>query len=667
MSLVRPAGTSHANRISPSERRGAALASRSSLLTARGKGRPQKGDAPMRLFIPAAALAALALAATPANAQNDEIVVTATRRPTQADRLPARVDVISRADIETRALASLPDALGAQAVRAGGAGQQTSLFLRGANSKHALALFDGIRLNDAATPNSQYDFGLDTLGGLERIEIVRGPASSIYGSDAIGGVVNLIPRRGGDAPFAPFAEASAGSFGSFRALAGVAGTTARTEYGASAEWFATEGYDLVPARMATHTGDPDGAEIATLTASARHHGDGVAWDALARLRRSTTAFDSFSGGPFFDLRADDPNLENEATQSLWRLAAEATIASADVRFSGGQVLSDRAELDNGVETSAARSRRDFLDLTAAFDSDALQVTAGLAFERNAIDTRPLFADSLFVAETQYAAFAVAQFDLAPRWIATTSLRLDRYENFGTQTTYGAGLVWSGARARAYVSTATAFKAPSLSERFETSFFTIANPDLAPEQVRSWEVGADWRARDDVKLGVSFYSTRIDNLIEYAFAQSRNLNVGEAEIDGAEFYLDAKPARWAQVRLAYVWTDARNGLTGAPLPRRPEQAWRLDARLQASERLALALAWTYVGDRADVTYGGAGNFLSASGQVKAYDLGALTASYQFNSANSVFIRVDNLTDRSYEQPAAFAAPPRAWQIGLRSEF
>ncbi len=619
----------------------------------------------MRIFIQAAALAALAFAAAPAIAQDDELVVTATRRPTPSSQVPARVELITRADIEARALASLPEALGVAAVQAGGAGQQTSLFLRGANSKHALALFDGIRLNDAATPNSQYDFGLDTLGGLDRIEIVRGPASSIYGSDAIGGVVNLIPRRGG--AVTAFAEASAGSFASYRALAGVAGTQARNEYGVSAEWFATDGYDLVPARMATHTGDTDGAEIATLTASVRRQGGGFTWDALARVRRSSTAFDTFSGGAFFDLRADDADLENEGTQGVWRLGAEATAGAADLRLSGGQVQSERAENDNGAETSAARSRRDFLDALASVDSEAFQLTAGLSFERNAIDTRPPFADPLAVAENQHAAFAVAQFDFAPGFTATTSLRLDKYENFGTQTTYGAGLAWNSARFRAYASAATAFKAPSLSERFETSFFTIANPELAPEHARSWEIGADWRVRDGVKLGASYYATRIDNLIEYAFAQRRNLNVGEAEIDGAEFSLDAEPTGWAQLRLAYAWTDARNRRSGAPLPRRPAHNWRLDAHLQASEQLTLALAWTYVGARNDVTYDDAGNFLSASGQAEAYDFGALTATYQLNSASSVFLRVDNLADRNYEQPAAFAGPPRGWQVGLRSAF
>lgn len=622
----------------------------------------------MRLFMHAAALAALSLISAPAAAEEDEVVVTATRRPTRADQLPARIEIVTGDDTAARGLITLPDALGATAVQAGGPGQQTSLFLRGTNSKHALALLDGVRLNDDSTPNSQYDFGLDTLGGLERIEVVRGPASSIYGSDAIGGVVNLIPRRGGAREFAPFAAASLGSQHSYRALAGAAGNIGGAEFGASAEWFATEGYDLTPARMVTATGDPDGAETANFTATLRRAGErGVVWDALARVRRSNAAFDTFSGGPFFDLRADDVDLENEGTQGLWRVGLEAPAGAANLRLSGGQVHSDRVEFDNGAEVTAAQSRRDFLDAMASFDAGALQTSVGISFEHNAVDTRPLFADPLAVGEAQYATFAITQINLFPRLTATTSLRLDSYESFGIQTTYGAGLVWNGALWRAYASAGTAFKAPSLSERFETSFFSIANPELAPERSQSWEIGADWRVRNGVKLGASYYATRIDDLIEFAFAQSRNLNVGEAEIDGAEVYLDAEPVDWARLRLNYAWTDARNGVTGQQLARRPEHAWRLDTRLQASTALSLALSWTYVGARNDVTYDDAGQFLSATGEVGAYDLGAFTATYRISETTSAVLHIDNLADDVYEQPSAFAGPPRSWRIGVRSEF
>jgi len=136
---------------------------------------------------------------------SDDIVVTATRTPTAQERLPARVTVIDREAIEDRGYVSLVDALreapGIVAVQNGTPGSLTSVFSRGTNSKHTLALYDGIRLNDASTPNGQYNFGQALLGDLARVEVLRGPASSIYGSDAIGGVINLIPRRCAETPF----------------------------------------------------------------------------------------------------------------------------------------------------------------------------------------------------------------------------------------------------------------------------------------------------------------------------------------------------------------------------------------------------------------------------------------------------------------------------------
>lgn len=620
----------------------------------------------MRLGTYAALLTVVSLIAFPARAEEDEIVVTATRNPTPANRLPARVDVISRADIETRNIATLADALGSEAVQAGGAGQQASLFIRGANSNHTLALLDGVRLNDASAPNGQYDFGLDTLGALECVEIVRGPASAVYGADAIGGVLNMIPRRGGDN--VRYGEAAFGSFNTARALAGISGEAGAFAYGVTAEHFETDGHDLVPARMATHTGDADGARASTLTASARYDAGVYSFDVLARLRDARAAFDTFSGGPFFDLRADDPNLENEAEQSLWRFGAERRIASGvNLRLSGGQVLSDREETDDGAQTSAARSERRFIEASAVYEGERATLNAGVAYERDAIDTRPPFATALVAREEHSAAFAVGQFDLNDRITATGAVRYDNYESFGGVTTYTLGAVADLGPARVFASYGTAFKAPTLSERFETSTFNLANPDLKPEDAHSLEIGADWRFGDQIEMGGSFYSTRIDNLIQYEFSELRNINIGESRIDGAESYLSISPAPWASLRLTHAWTDARNVATGARLARRPEHALRLDVRATPTERLTLALDWAFVGARADVTYADNGAFESASRVTPAYDVGALAVTYAIGGGATFFARIDNIADSTYEQPAAFAGAPRSVQLGLRARF
>ena len=622
----------------------------------------------MRKFLSTTALALCLPLCPAAFAEDGEIVVTGVPAPTPAERLPARVEVIDRAEIEARGLVSLVEAIGSQAVQAGGAGQQASLFLRGANSNHVLALLDGIRVNDASTPNGQYDFGLDTLGGITRVEVLRGPASALYGSDALGGVVNVIPRRGGETPFEPFAEAAAGSFTTWRALVGAAGEIQGFEYGLSAEAFETDGYDLVPARMRTHTGDADGAGIRTFTASARHDMGALAVDVLLRARETEAEFDSFSSGPFFSLRADDPDLENSSQQNLWRLGADLASGGALTwRLAGGQVSGDRDETDGGFTANTAQASHSFLDASARYAQGDASLVAGLAIVRDDIDTQPQFASPLSVAEDQSALYLNGQQRFAGRFDVTASLRIDEYESFGAQSTYALGMVGDFAPLRLFASYGTAFKAPSLSQRFEVSFFNRGNRDLRPEESRSWEIGADWRAGEALTLGASYYQTRIDDLIQYNFFARRNVNIGQAAIDGAEVHVEAKPISWSSLRLDYAWTDARNELTNSQLLRRPEHAWRIEARATPTERITIALAWSFVGERGDVTYDDGGDFLSAAGRVESFSIGALSASFDLDARAQLFARIDNLTDETYEQPAAFAGAPRSGTIGVRARF
>ncbi len=620
------------------------------------------------IALPVAALAVASLCFSPADADDDEIVVTATRQPAPVSQLPARVDILTREDIEARALSTLTEALGAEAVQSAGAGQQASLFLRGANSNHTLALFDGVRLNDASAPNGQYDFGQDGLGALERVETLRGPASALYGSDAIGGVVNVIPRRGGAELYAPFAELALGSQEATRALLGATGGAEGIEYGLTAEWFDSEGADQVPGRMLTHTGDPDSARMAALTASARARSGAYGFDALLRVRDSAAEFDTFSGGAFFDLRADDPDLENEATQTLWRLGADRTLgAASELRFSAGKVMSDRSETDGGASTSAAQATRDFVEATGRYEHGSLRLNTGLSWQRDAIETRSQFSAPLAVAEEQRAAFAVAQVEAAPHLIAIASLRLDHYEAFGTEVTYSGGVVWNRAPFRLFASTGIAFKAATLSQRFETNAFVNANPDLEPERSQSWEIGADWASGGKYSVGVSLYQTTIENLIQYEFSELRNVNIGRAETSGLEAHAEAVAADWATFRLVYAYNDARNDLTGERLARRPAHSWGVAVRLQPFERLTLDLSWSIVGARTDVTYDDEGRFDSANGRVEGHEVGAAAATFTLTEDYQVFARIDNVSDESYEQPAAFAGAPRRLSAGFRAAF
>jgi vitamin B12 transporter len=620
------------------------------------------------------ALLAAGACAWSAHAQqtpDETIVVTATRTPTPLDQLPTRVEVIDRADIEQEGLTTLPQAMGSNAVQSGGIGATTSLFLRGANSNQTLSLFDGVRLNDPSTPNGQYNFGQDTLGALERIEIVRGPLSTIYGSNAIGGAVNMIPRRGAATAFAPFGELEAGSFDTLRGLVGAAGTTDGLSYGASYEDYHTNGFDQLPERIAGHNGEGDGADIETWTGSARYEANRFGVDLLARRRDARTEFDT--GFP----RSEDPSLYQKTTETLWRIGGDLALTDAlTARLSGGEVEGGSKDFDFGAETDRNDFDRDFADLTLGWRGPSTAAaTFGLSWEREHANVPgSLFSDPLNVSQAHRAGYFVGQAPLGAFLDATMSARVDDYDGFGTHATYALGAVGHAGPARFYASYATAFRAPTLNERFGSGPFNAPNPDLKPEDSRTWEIGGDVALaregdRDLLTLGAAYYQTRTRDLIEYDFLSLENINIDRAAMDGVEAYVRYAPASWASIRLAYDFTDARDlSAPGHPeLLRRPRDLWKLEGEARPAPQWSIYASWTWVGARADFAFDDAGNGAFSPSLISAYDVGNLAITYDATDRIQVFARIDNLGDRRYEPTSGYAAAPRSAFVGVRARY
>jgi vitamin B12 transporter len=629
----------------------------------------------MRTIFKIMLLAATALA-SPARAQDapdDQVVVTATRSPTPLDALPTRIQVIDRTEIEQQGLTTLPQALGSNAVQSGGVGATTSLFLRGANSNQTLSLFDGIRLNDPSVATGLYNFGQDTLGGLDRIEVVRGPLSTIYGSNAIGGAVNMIPRRGAANAFAPFGELEAGSFSTLRGLAGAAGTAGGFSYGVSYEDYHTDGFDQLPERIAGNNGESDGADIRTWTGSARYETSRFGIDLLARRRDARTEYDT--GFP----RAEDASLHQDTGETVWRLGADVALTdSLTARLSGGQVDGSSEDFDLGAQIARNDFNRDFADFALGWhggDAHPASATLGLSWEREHADVPDsLFSDPLIASQEHHAAYVVGHAALGAHLDTTASARLDNYDGFGTHATYALGLVGHAGPARLYASYATAFRAPTLNERFQTGPFNAPNPDLDPEESRTWEIGADIALahsgdRDVLTLGANYYQTRASNLIEYDFLSLQNVNINRASLDGVESYLRFAPVSWAFVRLAHDFTDARDLSAPGhpPLLRRPRDLWKLEAEAHPSERLGVHASWTWVGERSDFAFDDLGNGAFDASFVPGYNVGAVAVTYDATSRLQLFARVDNVSDQRYESTSGYAAAPRSAFVGVRARY
>ncbi|MGD2131339.1 MAG: TonB-dependent receptor [Maricaulaceae bacterium] len=644
-----------------------------------------------RSYLCSSAAALLTFASTSAYGE-DVIVVTATRAEVAADQLAPMLDVIDLDDLHAGNIITLTDALGEvpamQAVGTGAAGAQTSVFTRGTNSNHTLVLLDGVRLNEASTPAGAFDFGQDTIGDAARIEAVRGPLSSVYGSDAVGGAVNIIPRLGQAGDTERFYDVSAGEFETYRALVGVSGGTERASYLVSAEAFETEGFDQVPERFALSTGDPDGGRMLTLTGAGTFGvTDTVSLEGLARVRQAESEFDSFGAGPFFAQRGDDPDLEiTQNDYTVWR--AGAAYASPGGGFESrarvGQVLVDREFSNDGAATDVFSSERTFAEWLNVWRPEerggfvAPTLTFGLQADEEDIANDAAFSDPLDRGERHAGVFAVAHAGLGSRLYATASARHDDHEAFGGVTTGGLGLVFDlpEAGTQLTASFGTSYRAPTLTERFSESPFEAPNPNLASEKGESWELGARTvqtigGRQGALRAGASWYETEIDDLIVFVFDPSTfvgtNVNIGAAEISGYEAYVDVEPADWGAARLSYAYADARDADTGVRLARRAAHVWSARVDVRPHDRVSLGAEWRYVGRRLDTNYDDDGFFVGSGLPIESFETVRLTGQLELSGAAVLYATLENALDESYEQPDAFASAPRALTVGVRGRF
>jgi vitamin B12 transporter len=516
-----------------------------------------------------AALAVSTLFITPAFAQeaDETVVITATRAETPIRSLPADVTVI---DVETalsRGQTTLAEALegtpGLGVVQGGGLGQQTSLFAGGANSYHTLVLFDGLNINDPSTPNSSFDAGQDQINAFSRVEVVEGPMSAVFGSDAIGGVVNMIARHGGEGPLNARLDVSGGSLGTLSTSVGVDGTLGNFRYAVTGEAFATDGFDLVPERMVTHTGHEDGAESASLTGVFDLQlSDALALDLLARRREASADIDVFDfepAFPFRETRVDSPDAEiakNDLTVA--RLGAIWNVTDAlSLRATAGGIDQEREQRRFGAVTDSFKGERRFADLTLnwrAGDLGGLRdvaLVAGVAGEREEVSIAQgfgfpppfLFTDA---EQEQTGAFVTAQ-GRSGALSVTGAVRVDDFEGFGTHATWRVGASFDVTeQARLYAAYGTSFRAPSLYERFSGA----GVPDLDPEQGESWDVGGDasfgaFGHSNGLEFNTLYRHTELEDMIDFfGFFYA---NIDQAEIDTAEARVALRPTSW-RVRL-----------------------------------------------------------------------------------------------------------------------
>ena len=586
----------------------------------------------------ATALTPLALPADPVLPE-EQIVVTATRAPVPLQEVLVPVLVIDRDAIERSGAADPGDILrfhaGLELGRNGGPGQSTAVFIRGADSNHTLVLVDGVRINPGTIGLAALQ-SIDTAN-IERIEVVKGPRSALYGTDAIGGVINVITRRGTDTGWV--AEVGYGDYDTTRASLGGGFTFGKTELDFGAAWTDSEGFP-------TRTTDDVERGFHNLNTTAQlRTGVGAADVSLSYWRADgTTEYSDFFLAPV------DQDFANSTT----------TIA---VDFPLGAALRGSVTASHFDDKIEQNQTPDYLttnrnSVGAQFDYD-LSAVQSLSAGGMAIREK---ADSLSYGESMKADTSYANLFVQDRiWSGPhRALLAVGYTNHETAGDY---VTWNGeygytlhAGTLLYGLAGTGFRAPDATDLYGYG----GNPDLDPERSFNIEAGVRHRFDGGHALSVSAFHNEIDDLIEFVVLSfdpftGQNRNVDRARIEGIEAAYEYASGPWS-ARVEAIYQDPENQTTGEQLYRRARQSLTV-AVARSFGPVDLGLDVLATGERKDFGF-------PQRVTLDSYVLANVTARWKITRAMSLVARLENALNEQYELANTFNTPDRGLYVSVR---
>lgn len=604
------------------------------------------------------------LTASPSWAQEErveigEVVVTASRVAEPAFEAINSVVVITAEDLQKSGAEFLPDALrsvpGINVIQSGGAGKLADVYLRGASSKHTVILIDGVKVNDPL--NGGFDFSRLSVDDIERVEIVKGPQSTMYGSDALAGVINIITKKGRPG-LNIGASFEGGSFGTYKPMLEISGGWKPLDYRLTGSYFKTDGIS----QAASGTED-DGYENASFSGKL---GYAVAKNASVELngRYSTDKNEQDGWDYSINQLADDLNYTQDGRHYVvsgkgqvylredWEQILTVSTVKDDTKNEDPDTANNNFEMETGTETvdwqSNVYSGPNVLTVGAEYrvESGKISDSAGVVFDES-VDNK-----------AAYASTKVKREDLT----LSAGVRYDSHETAGEKTTWRVGASEyrkdSGLTVRA--SYGTGFRAPGLNDLFyKDAWGSVGNPGLKPEESTSWEVGME-KEFSSVALALTYFDQNYKDLIEWtspAPGAWQPQNVNEATIRGVETGLSYRLTDALRLKADYTYLDTENKLTGERLQRRPQDKAGVGAAY-SGESLSLSADALYVGERFDA---------AVQRDLDSYYTVNLGGGFKLTENFSLTARVENLLDDKHEEAGGYGTPGRAFYGGVKATF
>lgn len=607
------------------------------------------------------------------------IVVTATRTEQPKLELGSSTTLISFEDLKKAGKETVVEALtavpGLDVVQNGGPGKTADVFIRGANSEHTLVMMDGVEVNDPMSPGRNFDFGHLSLDNIDRIEIVRGPQSTLYGSDAMGGVINIITKKG-KGKSRVFISAETGSYGTFREAAGVSGGTGIVNYSLEISRFDSKGFSESGEKYGNT--EKDGYGNTTLSGRLGFKpAQNLEFNLISRYITARNDLDNFGGEG-----GDDPNYIIDARQFL--LAANSRLSLLKGKWEQRLDISYnnmRRDLTNPTDQFQPFDSQEGLFKGRIFKIDwqhnlylhpTNTVTAGIEYEREQGESVYTWesmwgpGESSFPGKSAHTTGIYLQDSIKIRdtFFMTLGVRSDNHNRFGTETTFRiapAVLLKSGTKLKATYG--TGFKAPSLYQLYApaTAWGPVGNQNLEPERSKGWDVGIEqFLFEDRLTLSFTYFQNDFEDLILYDFIQGY-INISQAETKGYEIFMSARPLKDLTIQGSYTYTDAKDRETGEQLLRRPKHKANLTFNLRLFKRVNANLFIIHVGKRLDLFP------YPTITEADAYTLFNLAVSYQLSKNIEIFGRIDNLFNQEYEAVLGYGTPGRSAYLGIKATY
>ena len=608
-----------------------------------------------------------------------EVVVTANRVDVPLQDVTSSSTVITLTELEQKQAGTVLDAIqsvpGVDIAQTGQPGETASVYIRGTNPEHTLVLFDGIPLNDPIGAPGSYDYldGL-SLDDVKQIEVIRGPQSTLWGSNAIGGVINIIPQSG-PSPLGGSVLVEGGSYGTSHEAASAHGGDNGGYFNVDVSHFNTSGFPALEAQYGGTVNNGDDNNTASLGVGSNLTSN-LQENILVRYSQSNTSIDADNEN--FVL-ADDPDyfaLQKQfmaASHTDWKLLdgsweqiLTASFADDNRLFNGvsnpyntyfeqGNFDGQTAQINWQNNIRLAKEETVVVGIQGqqqwaiSNDTNGYSDVTGSAFTsvvpETTVQTASAFIESQTSIEDNFF------FNLGGRW--------DDHSQYGVHTTYQAGLAYvvPDLNTKLKANYGTGFLAPSLYQLYAP---TYGNASLLPETSVGYDIGFEQPIGKDLTVGASYFDNDLTNLIQFVNIYS---NVGQARSYGVESFVEFKGVKNLDIKGNYTYDNAQDLIANVPLLRRPQNKASGDVDYQL-DAAGLGASLIYVGNSFDE------NFVTGSGNIvplASYFLVNLRAFYQVNSQVKLFARVDNLFNQYYEEAFGYTTPGLSVYGGTKVSF